>query len=231
MWVTRPNFAQNSKMKIQNLFRTALVVLLFVNSAFAQNSKDPKATEILKGVSNKYKSLKSYSASFKVTTLDQKNKATDTQTGSLTVKGAKYRLSIKGQEVISDGKTVWTYLKESNEVQINDVAERSDAISPTSIFTIYEKGFSSKFMSESKNGSKTNQLIELVPDDKKKPYFKIQITVSKEDKMLSSAKIFDKNGTHLTYSIEKFNANAEAPDQLFTFDSAKYPGVEVVDLR
>lgn len=218
-------------MKIQSLFRTLLIVLLFVNSAFAQKSKDPKATEILKGVSNKYKSLKSYSASFKVTTLDQKNKATDTQTGSLTVKGSKYRLSIKGQEVISDGKTVWTYLKESNEVQINDAAERTDGITPTSIFTIYEKGFSSKFMNESKNGAKTNQVIELVPDDAKKPYFKIQITITKEDKLLSSAKIFDKNGTHLTYSIDKFNANADAPDQLFTFDSSKYPGVEVVDLR
>ena len=218
-------------MKIQSLFRTLMMVLLFINPAIAQNSKDPKASEILKGVSNKYKSLKSYTASFKVTTLDQKNKTTDSQTGSLTVKGSKYRLIIKGQEVISDGKTVWTYLKESNEVQINDASEKTDAITPTSIFTIYEKGFSSKFMNEAKAGNKTNQIIELVPDDTKRSYFKIQITISKEDKMLSSAKIFDKNGTHLTYSIEKFNANADAPDNLFTFETSKYPGVEVVDLR
>ena len=197
----------------------------------AQGSKDPKAQDILKGVSSRYKSMKSLSASFKITTLDQKDKTTNSQAGSLVVKGDKYRLVLKGQEVIGDGKTVWTYIKESNEVQINEASENPDNISPTTIFTIYEKGFSTKYIGEKTEGTKTLQQIELVPDDQKKSYFKIQLFIDKKEKMISSAKIYNKNGTHYTYGIEQFKANPEAPDNLFSFDQSKYPGVEVVDLR
>ncbi|MBL0343147.1 MAG: outer membrane lipoprotein carrier protein LolA [Bacteroidetes bacterium] len=217
-----------------NFLSTLLVITstsLFINPVFAQAQKDPKAQEILKGVSAKYKSMKSLSASFKVISLDQKAKTTDSQTGSILVKGEKYKLVLKGQEVISDGKTAWTYLKESNEVQINEVAEKSEGISPTTIFTIYEKGFSSKYIGEKKIDNITVQQIELVPDDTKKAYFKIQININKKDKVITSAKIFDKNGTNMTYSIDKFVMNPDAPDAQFNFDKAKYPGVEVVDLR
>ncbi|HMT28965.1 MAG TPA: outer membrane lipoprotein carrier protein LolA [Bacteroidia bacterium] len=216
-------------------FLSTLLVIagtsLFVHPCFSQAQKDPKAQEILKGVSAKYKSMKSLSASFKVVSVDQKAKTTDTQTGSIVVKGEKYKLLLKGQEVISDGKTSWTYLKESNEVQINEVAAKSDAISPTNIFTIYEKGFSSKYIGDKKINNVMVQQIELVPDDTKKSFFKIQININKADKVITSAKIFDKNGTNMTYTIEKFTANPDAPDSQFTFDKAKYPGVEVVDLR
>lgn len=218
-------------MKSLSLAVVLTWILAFSNFCFAQPKKDPKAQEILKGVSTRYKSMKSLSASFKVTTLDQKSKTTDTQTGSLTVKGEKYKLTLKGQEVISDAKTIWTYLKESNEVQVNDASEKSEGISPTNIFTIYEKGFSSRYMGEKTEGAITLQQIELVPDDQKKNYFKIQISINKKEKVISSAKIFEKNGTIYTYLIEKFKADAEAPESLFTFDKTKYPGVEVVDLR
>ncbi len=206
-------------------------LLIFTVPAYTQSTKDPKAQEILKGVSAKYKSMKSLSAYFRIITQDQKLKTTDTQTGNLVVKGDKYKLTLKGQEVIADGQTVWTYLKESNEVQVNDAAEGAEGISPTSIFTIYEKGFSTKYIGEKKEGTKTYHQIELVPDDSKKSYFKIQLLIDKNDKVISSAKIFNKNGTHMTYSIEQFKMNPDSPDAMFTFDKTKYPNVEVVDLR
>jgi outer membrane lipoprotein-sorting protein len=209
-----------------------LAFIVLSANLLAQNVKDPKAQEILKGVSAKYKALKSLSATFRVTTLDQKAKVTDTQTGSLIVKGNKYHLNLKGQEVISDGNTSWTYLKESNEVQINDVNNsNADAVNPVNIFTIYEKGFSSRYTGDKKSGNATVQQVELVPDDAKKSFFKIQINIDKQQKLLTGAKIFDKSGTNYTYSIDKFNMNPDAPDALFTFDKTKYPGVEVVDLR
>ena len=218
-------------MKSLPVYLALASVISFTSIGFSQGTKDPKAQEILNGTSAKYKSMKSLSASFKIVSQDQKAKTTDTQTGNLIVKGDKYKLSLKGQEVIGDGKTVWTYLKESNEVQINEASEKTDGISPTSIFTIYEKGFSTKYMGEKTEGTKTVQQIELVPDDSKKTYFKIQISIDKKDKVINNAKIFNKNGTNFIYTIEQFKMNADAPESLFTFDATKYPGVEVVDLR
>ena len=218
-------------MKKIPLFLAVAGFVAFTNPSFSQGTKDPKAQEILKGVSAKYKAMKSLSASFKITTQDQKAKTTDTQTGNLLVKGDKYKLTLKGQEVIADGKTIWTYLKESNEVQINDAGENSDGISPTSIFTIYEKGFATKYVGEKKEGTKMLQQIELIPDDTKKAYFKIQLFIDKQEKVISSAKIFNKNGTNFIYVIEQFKMNPDAPESVFTFDKSKHPDVEIVDLR
>jgi len=208
---------------------TIVTLGLIASQLMAQS--DPKAQEILKGVSAKYKSYKSVSTSFKLNLLDQKSKKTTVQSGTVSLKGAAYNFAMSGQTVMCDGKTTWTYMKESNEVQVSDNKPSVDAISPTTIFTMYEKGFKSKFLADKKVAGKAIQLIELTPDDSKKSYFKIQLTIDKAGKYVSEAKVFDKNGNIYTYSIVKFSPNAIVTDDLFSFNKAKYPGVEIVDLR
>jgi len=208
---------------------TIVTLGLIASQLMAQS--DPKAQEILKGVSAKYKSYKSVSTSFKLNLLDQKLKKTTVQSGTVSLKGAAYNFAMSGQTVMCDGKTTWTYMKESNEVQVSDNKPSVDAISPTTIFTMYEKGFKSKFLADKKVAGKAIQLIELTPDDSKKSYFKIQLTIDKVGKYVNEAKVFDKNGNIYTYSIVKFTPNAIVTDDLFSFNKAKYPGVEIVDLR
>lgn len=202
---------------------------MITNQLSAQN--DPKSQEILKGVSTKYKSYKTLTASFKLGILDQKSKKTSSQSGSVTIRGAAFNLFMSDQTVMCDGKTTWTYLKESNEVQVSENKTSADAITPTNIFTMYEKGFKSKFLSYNKVGGKDVQLIELTPEDSKKNYFKIQLTIDKKEKYVNEAKVFDKSGSIYTYSIVKFSPNAKVTDDMFTFNKAKYPTVEIVDLR
>jgi outer membrane lipoprotein-sorting protein len=206
-----------------------LSFLLLTSLANAQT--DAKAQEILKGVSTNYRSYKSLSASFKFSILDQKTKKTESQTGTITLKGSQFNLAMADQTVMSDGKVNWTYMKESNEVQISESKTSPDAITPANIFTMYEKGFKSKYIGESKVGNKAVQQIELVPEDKKKNFFKIQLTIDKAGKFVSEAKIFNKDGNIMTYAIQKFSPNIAVTDDMFVFNKAKYPGVEVVDLR
>lgn len=201
-----------------------------VQTGFSQ--ADTRADAVLKEVSAKYKAYKSLSANFKLTIENQKEKTKTTENGVITIKGNMYKLDLKDQEILSDGKSIWTFLKEENEVQINAAdIKKEEAISPTKIFTIYEKGFRKKYIGEKTVDGKTVEQIELVPDDQKKPYFKIQLNINKTLKYIVSAKILNKNGTTLTYTVDKFNPDVQAPDNLFSFDTAKHPGVEVVDLR
>ena len=211
-------------------FLTFIIVTFLVHFSLAQ--KDSKANVILKSVSAKYESFKSVTVSFNLTIENQKENTKDKQTGKITIKGDKYKLEMNGQEVISDGKSIWTFLKEENEVQINDAkSKKDDAISPTTIFTIYEKGFRSKYMGEKKSGNKILQQVELVPEDSKKSYFKIQLSINKGLKFIESAKILNKSGTHLIYIVEKFNSDVPAQDNLFSFETSRHPGIEIVDLR
>jgi outer membrane lipoprotein carrier protein len=213
---------------MKRLTIVGFLCLLVLNS---YSQTDPKAQEILKGVSAKYKSYKSLTASFKLNLLDKKTNKAQNQSGTVTLKGSMYHLAMADQEVMSDGKVMWTFLKESNEVQISEVEEKSDGLSPTTIFTMYEKGFKTKYKGDKTENGNMMQQIELFPEDNKKNYIKILISINKKDKYVNSATVYDKNGNIYTYSITKFTPNAAVNDDMFTFNKAKYPGVEIVDLR
>jgi len=138
---------------------------------------------------------------------------------------------MKDQELISDGKSQWTYLKSDKEVQLSDVDNSSKALNPAKIFTIYEKGFKYLYTGDVKQNSRVYHVIELSPMDSKQSFFKVRLTIDKQTKRISKALIFDKNGSHYTYTIKTFTPNVKVPETIFTFDPRKHPGVEVVDLR
>ncbi len=193
---------------------------------------DKEAQEILKGVSAKYKSYKSVKATFIVTIENPDDKSKDVQKGTIYLKGNKYKVNVAGQDVISDGKTVWTYVKDGNEVQINNVKNDENSITPSNIFTIYEKGFLFKFAGDQTTNGMVYQLVELVPvDPKKKNFFKIKLTINKNDKFITAAKVFNKNGSIHTIALDKFTPDVMTEDSIFTFSAASYPGAEVIDLR
>lgn len=198
-------------------------------AVFAQ--VDKKAKDILSGVSAKYRSMKSMKAEFSYTLENPTAKIKETQSGSILLSGIKYRLNIAGQEVISDGKTSWTYMKEAKEVQINTVDPAAEGVKPNEIFTMYEKGFLYRFVDEKTVAGKVQQNIELTPIDKSKEFFKVKLSIDKASKQIIKSIIYDKNGNRYTYTIKTFTANAPVSASSFSFDPKKYPGVEVVDLR
>ncbi|MCS6992022.1 MAG: outer membrane lipoprotein carrier protein LolA [Chitinophagales bacterium] len=205
-------------------------VLLFSCSAAAQQN-DPRATQILNSVSATYKELKSAQADFSIRIESPHSKTPDVQTGTLFIKGNKYKLSLKNQEVISDNVTVWTYLKEANEVQVSHYEPDENTITPIQLFTLYEKDFLYAFTEEKQMQGKTIQYIELTPLDKSKPYFKVRLGIDKATRTVQSAVVFDKNGNRYHFEIRNFVANPALADSFFQFDPRAYPGIEIVDLR
>ena len=215
--------------------------LLPTANCFAQQPKevvDTKAKAILDEVAAKTKSYTSIKAEFTSVMEKQvtntESKVTETQSGSLQVKGEKYKLEIKGQVIFCDSKTQWTYIKESNEVQINNAPDpkATDNPNPVNIFTLYEKGYKYKYDKEDVvNGIKVDivDLFPLAPD--KKAYHTIKLTIDRVKKEIISVKVLNKNGTSNTITVKKFTPNSEMPDAMFTFNKADYKGVEEVDLR
>ncbi|MBI3501811.1 MAG: outer membrane lipoprotein carrier protein LolA [Bacteroidetes bacterium] len=232
-------------MKMIKLFFTAVFLFVFiilsVVEGFAQMPKevvDAKAKAILDEVAKQTKTYSTIKADFTAVTekkeTNTKSSVTDTQTGTLQLKGTKYKLEFKGQTIFCDGKTQWTYIKESNEVQINNAPDpnATDNINPVNIFTLYEKGYKYKYEKEDVlNGAKVDA-INLYPlDPDKKSFHTIQLFIDKAKKQITSAKIMNKNGTSNTITVKNFTTNSEMADAMFTFNKADYKGVEVVDLR
>ena len=207
----------------------ALASLSF--SGFTQGN-DPAAKKILDEVSNKFKTFKAVHATFTLQIEDAKGKSQGVKKGSVDMKDQKYHVSITGQEIFSDGKTIWTYDKGANEVTITQVDASSGGFTPQKLFTsFYDKDFLYKLNGETKSDGKTLQEIEMTPVDKTKAFHKLYLLVDKKTETVYSTKVLEKNGNKYSYTINSFNGNASLSDDDFTFDKSKYPGVEEVDLR
>lgn len=210
----------------------ALLTLGFF-STVAHAQTDPKAKAILAEVSKKYRSYDVVKTDFTFTLDNKQAKVKETQQGTLYVKANanKYKVAMTNQELISDGKVQWTYLKQDKEVQVSNVDPSGEALNPAKIFTIYEKGFKYIYTGEQKVGSKVYQMIDLSPTDIKKNVFKVRLSIDKAAKQIANIVIFEKNGNTYTYNVKTFSPNVKVPETTFAFDAKKYPGVEVVDLR
>ncbi len=213
-------------MLTKKLTIIALVAIGSITTLSAQN--DPKAKAILDELSKKTKAYTSIKAEFSFT-VEKKDKTKDTQVGKIEVKGAKYKLIIPGHEIYCDGKTVWDYIKDANEVQIKDVEVGGDEnLNPSNIFTIYEKGYKYKFDSE----DATKQIVSLFPENPdKKKFHTVKLFIDKVKKQITQVKMMMKDGSTHTYEIKSFATNTEMPDTNFVFNAKAHPGISVEDLR
>lgn len=216
-------------MKKITIFSFVLAFITFssVVTTSVQAQGDKKSTAILDAMSNKYQKIKSFKAIFTYTPEGGKSLK-----GDATVKGTKFRLKMAGQEIFNDGKLMATYIKETNEVNLQDFDPSAGGdLDPTRIYSAYKKGFKYAFLQEKKEGSQVFEVVELTSTAKNSQVEKVQIQVNKADKSINSWKIFQKNGQKVTYKVEQFQPDVAIADTYFTFNSKQFPGVEVVDLR
>ncbi|MCU0340331.1 MAG: outer membrane lipoprotein carrier protein LolA [Spirosomaceae bacterium] len=211
---------------MRKVFLITTATLFFIHQLSAQTDK--RAATILDAMSNKYKTMTSFKVAFTYTNEGAK----ETLKGDATVKGTKFRLKMAGQEIFNDGKTVTTYIKETNEATVNnyDPKEIGD-IDPTKVYTIYKKGYKYVFIEETTESGRVYEVVELSPEKKDSKVAKVQIKVDKKDKSVKSWKITQRSGQRLVFKVDKFTPNVPVQDTFFAFDAKQYKGVEVIDLR
>jgi outer membrane lipoprotein carrier protein len=209
-----------------------IFLILLVCSAgrlFAQY--DPKALEILEAMARKYKVIPTFEANFSYTLTNDVEKINEEFKGKMTVKGDKYKLSLPEQEVVNNGSTIWTYLPDAKEVNIDNFDPNSDDLNPSKFYDIYKKGYKYLYLEDKTEGGVVCEVVDLVPEKKDAQYFKVRMNIVKKDKSIQSWVMFDKAGNRYKYLITKFTPGVKVEDNFFTFDVKKYPGVEVIDLR
>ncbi|MBP6730920.1 MAG: outer membrane lipoprotein carrier protein LolA [Chitinophagales bacterium] len=210
-------------------------VLLF--SQAANSANDEQAAALLQKVSAKYSGYKNVAADFKLLIQRPKlkpeesdKKYTDTLTGKILLQQAKFSVSIKDQQIICDGKNIWTYNPGDKEVQVNYFEETDDIFSPAKIFSMYKEGYMYQIKEKKTVGGKNLTVIEMAPN-KKLSYFKIDVSIDEATLQIVESKIYEKSGVRYVYKITKQTPNTTTTADSFTFDAKKFPGVKVVDLR
>ena len=217
-----------------------LYALLLLSSTKVLAQKDAAAKTILDQVSKKYRAFSAIKTDFTFQVENKQAGVNDLQNGTLLAqpKNNKYKLTLYKagtaqlqQEIISNGKTQWTYLKGEKEVQVNDAGTGDQSFNPAQLFTLYEKGYKYLYTGQQKLSGKAYQVVDLTPEDSKKTFFKVRLLIDKLSKQIYRAVIFDNNGSVYTYTLRGAATNIKAPESTFVFDPKSHPGVEVVDLR
>jgi outer membrane lipoprotein-sorting protein len=189
--------------------------------------KDEKAVKLLEEVSQKAKAAKSIKVDFSYSMVNAKAKINEEKSGTLLLSGDKYRMTVTGQTVISNGETIWTYIKETNEVQVNTMEDKDDAMTPSKLLTSYNANFKSKIIKSTDPAAET---VELIPNASK-TFTRAVLSVDKVKKQVKKFTLYDKSGNVFTYTIKTYATDTPVTPADFNFDVKKYPGVEVIDMR
>ena len=210
----------NIKTTLAGLF------ILFAAIGFSQG-KDAKAVALLDEVSKKAKTYKSIKVDLSFSMVNTKARINEEKTVTLLVSGDKYKMLAAGQTVICDGKTIWTYIKESNEVQVNALENKDDALTPSKLLTSYNSNYKSKII---KSTDPTAESVESIPNTSKN-FTKAILGIDKAKKQIKSFTLYDKSGNTFTYKVKTYLTDTPVTDADFTFDAKNFPGVEVIDMR
>jgi outer membrane lipoprotein-sorting protein len=208
------------------------ILSLFVVVGYSQ--QDVKAKEILEKVTRTTQSLASIEAKFSFEMNNKTENIQEKSSGTIILKNKKYKLNIPkmGLQVTCDGKTIWTYMVNANEVNISTLDEETDDLmDPTRIFTIYERGFNYKFAGESVDGGVPVYNIDLSPQKPTGDISSIRLMIDKQKMLIHGANMTGKDGNIYNVSINQFKTDGVFKDSDFVFDPSKYKGVEIVDMR
>ena len=217
--------------KKMNMKRISLIIAVIL-SVFALSAQDVDggATPILKKLATKYAAFSTMKIDYTYK-CEKNGKVLDSKSGLMTVKGDKYTFVFGNQTSFCDGKTLWNYQKDVNEVSVFEYIEEEDnLLNPAKILDGWDKEYRAKFIREENDNNKVVQVIDLMPL-KSSSFYKIRLMIDKAKQEIISISAFEKDNTTYSYHIDKLVVNTSMDDASFVFDMKKYPNVDVNDMR
>jgi outer membrane lipoprotein-sorting protein len=215
-----------------------LLVTLFTFNVFAQDTEegmyDPAAKKILDKVSQKYNGYKAMKVDVSLNTINRDADINNTSEMKIILSGTKYQIHVDEDLIMyCDGASIWNINTEDKEGTIEEYEEDAsgEEITPSNIWTIYEKGFQYSLTEQVTEENVKKVTIDLAPENKDLDYFKIRMVLNEKTHDIISMRIFAKDGTHYVYTLKNFEANPSTNDDTFKYNPANHPGVEMEDMR
>ncbi len=145
--------------------------------------------------------------------------------GSIAIKGRMFYAHTPKATVWYNGKTQWTLMKKTNEVNITTPTEAQRMrMNPYAFITMYKQGYK---MGMTKKGG--NYVIHLTATSRQRSVSEMYLTVNSRTYQPSMVKMRE-GSTWSTITIFNFKAK-NLPTSMFTFRAKDFPKAEVIDLR
>jgi outer membrane lipoprotein-sorting protein len=202
--------------------------LVFVSlTAYPQN--DREAVKILDRFSELAFAAPSVSMKFDLETIDQIEGTNTTVSGSIILSKDKYMLDMTDNTIWFNGETSWSYLPAEKEVTIAKPDKKDDSFlsKPSSIFSIYKKGYKIRLLEEKAD----LYLIDLYPEALDSDHVRIRLNIAKPSLDLKSIEYRYKNGVTIILTVKEYDLKQNPDNSVFIFHPENYKGVEINDMR
>lgn len=145
--------------------------------------------------------------------------------GTISVKGKKFKAVTEAAAMWFDGATLWTYVSRNDEVNVTTPTETQlQALNPYNFINLYKNGFKYT-MSQSTD----KYVVHLTADDAARKVQELFITVDKKTYVPTEVKMLQKQ-KWTTFKVSGLKAE-KLDDAMFKFNASEYPSAEVIDLR
>lgn len=147
--------------------------------------------------------------------------------GYIKLRGQKFVVNMDGTITWFDGKTMWNYVKQNDEVNVTTPsAAQAAKMNPYAFLTFYKKGYTAKM------GASTSREHEVVlTGSETSPYKKVVMRINKSTNYPSYIHLTSAKGSETIIHCNSLQKNQKYSDATFRFNKKDYPNVEVVDLR
>ena len=180
---------------------------------------DKKAEEILDKVLEKLSENSGIRADFR-----------GTENGFLLLKGEKFYLNNKRVQSWYDGKTQWSYVADTEEVNISHpTSEELQTFNPYFILMKHKTNFDYTYKgNQTRNGVKGHEIV-LTPKQSGNREI-IRVFISHKHQPLA-IKIEQDGRTLSEINVIKYQDDQKLADEMFRFNKSLYPNAEIIDLR
>ena len=161
------------------------------------------------------------SASFKISSPN-----IGSTTGTIAIKGKKFHARTPQAIVWFDGKTQWSYMKSTEEVNVFTPTEAQQmAMNPYQFINLYKHGYSLSTTGNDRNFYN----VRLVAQTKARSAQELFIKINKKTYTPTQVKMRE-GATWTTIDITGFQAKDQS-DATFVFNAKDFPKAEIIDLR
>ena len=152
-----------------------------------------------------------------------------TESGSIVMKGEKFYLHSGQIQSWYDGKTQWSYVADTEEVNISHpTQEELQGVNPYFILVNYQDNFNSSYKGMKNLDGKQVHEIVLVP--KGNDNEQITLRISKLNYPIYIK--VERNGKSVSeINVKSVQEQLQISDHVFHFNKSLYPNAEIIDLR
>lgn len=188
-----------------------------------------EADDLLKKSAETFRQAQGWSFLFELESGLQGEAPRGTAKGTLIIgSGDRFRLEMPGQQVISDGVTLWQYNPTRAQVLIRNVADQKDNMHPSEALFRYLKCKPISVVKVQMNGESVHHM-KLDPKGQIKGYTQMEVWLRSSDLTPIQIVAIDKSGTKNLYRISQLKKNPPLSKDSFRFIAPA--DVDEVDMR